>query len=74
MGRTEGEDIPFGNPPIEEPAASWHEVVTALDTDLGIWIDGDHAWLAVESRNGDPRLILIHQLPLLSNRNENEPY
>ncbi|MEZ5275514.1 MAG: hypothetical protein R3F07_03935 [Opitutaceae bacterium] len=75
LGRTHGEDIPFDQQPTEEPAASWHEVRTALDTtDLGIWIDQEHAWIAVESRNGQPGLILICRLPLLNNRKENEPY
>lgn len=76
LGRsTPGEDIPFGTRPEEEPAASWHEVRTALDTDLAIWIDGEHGWLAVRSRNGQPGLILLQRLPLMTNpRNGNEPY
>lgn len=75
LGRTQGEDIPFSTAPESDPAKSWHEVRTALDTDLGIWIEGEHAWLAIKSRDSDhPGLILLHRLPLIPNPRDGEPY
>lgn len=60
-------DVPyvFHSEDDSPEATAWKTALLAPMTTLGVWTDGEHAWLAVEAE-GQTELLLIHRLPLLS--------
>lgn len=72
-----GERLPMDHPTSEAPDAAWEwfDSLHSFETDLGIVVDpnGDHAWLAVNSRQFQPPLLLL-KLPLINRKEYGNPF
>lgn len=70
-------DVPFvfRSPKDSAELSQWKAALLCPETQLGILLDGDHAWIAVTPREGNlPEAFLIHRLPILSRMHEGAPF
>lgn len=62
-----------------EEEKAWWQACFAVETDMGIVIDGDHAWIALKrykdtAKNLPGGVLLLHKLPLLNRHLLGQPF